>query len=389
MEIFSLLSVSIVRNTEREINLNILHLARTMDQGGAEKIVYQLASDGKRKGHQIVVASCGGFYVNMLETQKIVHEEIPDLECKNPMVVLKILKVLVSVVRREKIDIIHTHHRMAALYGRLLKMIFPKAELVYTAHNVFENKVRLTRFALRGAKIIAVGESVRSNLETFFGISPDRIRVIFNAVELPQQEAEIPKVLTELQSDGYRMIGTIGRLSEQKGIDVFIQSFLILREKYRSCKEAGKLCAVIVGDGEQRECLQQQILDLQLQDEVFLLGHQKNIFGIIRQLELVVMPSRWEGFPLTPIEVFASGKTMVGSDIGGINEIVLQEQTGLLVPKEDAVALAEAVWELLSDTEKRSCLEKNALAYYQAHFDYESFVNQYEQVYQECAGRKL
>lgn len=357
--------------------LNVLHLARTMDQGGAEKIVYQLASGTYKSGTHVAIASCGGVYEGMLEEQGILHYRIPDMECKRPETVIRTVKVLIKIVRKEQIDIIHSHHRMAALYAHLLKICFPKIKLIYTAHNVFFDKKLLTRLALSRTQVVAVGEGVRKNLTDTFHINPKKIEIIYNAVQ--QESIEKNNFHPELQKlkiQGYMLVGSIGRLSVQKGMDVFIRALKMISHKRTDVK------GVIIGDGEDREKLQSLIAELGMEDKILMLGYQEHVRTLIRQLDLVVMASRWEGFPLIPIEVFSAGKTLVASDIGGINEIVKNRQNGLLVPKDQIEEFSRAMEELLENLKLRERLEKNGKEYYEASFDYESFLKQYYLVYQ-------
>lgn len=358
--------------------MNILHISRTMGQGGAEKIVYQLATGMKEKGQGICVASTGGVYAGQLKKHHIPHYGLDDLEHKNPGVILRTLWRLHRIIKKEKIDIIHTHHRMAALYARILKLFYPKIKLIYTAHNVFTNKKLLTSLSLSGTFIAAVGKNVKQNLVEFFGLKEKKIRIIYNAVHIEKKDTDKHSAMLEsLKKQNYLLVAAIGRLSEQKGIDVFIRAVYEVKKKIPQVK------GVIIGDGEQREELEKLTSDLGLTSDIIFLGYQKYITALIGQIDLVVMPSRWEGFPLTPIEVFAMQKTVAASDIGGIREIVRNGENGLLVPKDEAEAFGEAIVKLLTDDELRSCLEKNGKADYESRYDYESFIRQYEMFYRE------
>ncbi len=358
--------------------MNILHLARTMGQGGAEKFIYQLASGCKQNGNKLVVVSCGGVYVKPLKDKGIHHYEVQDLECKDPVVILQTLKKLVKIIRKERIQIIHSHHRMAALYGRILKFIFPKIRLVYTAHNVFYDKKLLTKLALSDTKVVAVGEAVRQNLTEVFQIKDKKIEIILNAVKIGVEETrQVHPLLNELKEKGYTLIGVIGRLSEQKGIDVFIRAMKHIIKEYPSVR------GIIIGDGEQREELQSLVCKCHLENKVYFLGYQEHVTGMIKQLDFAAMPSRWEGFPLTPIELFAMEKTLVASDIGGINEIVEHGKNGLLIPKDDVKLLCRAIKELLDNKALRQVLETNGRRDYEKKYSYQSLLNHYLQLYKD------
>lgn len=360
--------------------MDILHLARTMGQGGAEKIIYQLATGCNTFENKIVIASCGGVYEQMLEKEGIHHYQIHDLECKKPHVILQTLASLMRIIKEEDIQIIHSHHRMAAFYARILKLFKPKLKLVYTAHNVFYDKAKLTSLALKHTNIVAVGESVKKNLTEEFMVDEDRIKTIFNAVDIQDTDWEHPKLKT-LKEEGCMLLGLIGRLSEQKGVDVFIQAMELLVKKYPYVK------GIIVGDGELKNQMQALVRKKHLEEHVYFLGYQAHITAIIKQLDLVAMPSRWEGFPLTPIEVFAMGRTLVASDIGGINEIVEDGRNGLLVEKDDPKLLSEGLEVLLLNEEMRRNLEQQARIDYEERYSYDSFLEQYMHLYKKMLGK--
>lgn len=360
--------------------MDILHLARTMGQGGAEKIIFQLATGCNTFENKIVIASCGGVYEQTLEQEGIHHYRIQDLECKKPHVILQTLATLLRVIKEEDIQIVHSHHRMAAFYARILKMFKPKLKLVYTAHNVFYDKAKLTSLALKHTNIVAVGESVKKNLAEEFLVDEDRIKTIFNAVDIQNTDWEHPQ-LKQLKEEGCMLIGMIGRLSEQKGVDVFIHAIELLVKKYPFVR------GVVVGDGELKSSMQRLVKDKHLENHICFLGYQAHVTSIIQQLDLVAMPSRWEGFPLTPIEVFAMGRTLVASDIGGINEIVEDGRNGLLVEKDNPIQLSNGLEVLLLNEEMREALEQQAKIDYEERYSYDSFLEQYMQLYKKMLGK--
>ncbi len=359
-------------------NHHILHLSRTMGQGGAEKIVLQLACAAAAEGHRVMVASAGGSLVPELAKQGVTHETILDPENRHPAAIVHNLRSLTRIIREGDIQLLHTHHRMAALYGRLLKLRFPHLRLIYTAHNVFSDKRQLTRFALGGAAIVAVGEAVAENMTGFFALPKHRVRVIYNAVAPEQIPAGTPSPeLEALRRAGKLPIGLIGRLTEQKGCDVFLSALAVVR------KTLPRVQGVFIGDGPLMAQLQQRCKAEKLTDCVTFLGYQPRVSALIPQLELVCMPSRYEGFPLVPMEAFRAGRTIIASDIPGIRELVRHGENGLLVPAEDVEALATAIEELLCKPDFRRTLEENASLSARSPQEYDRFLQGYREEYQK------
>ena len=350
---------------------NILHISRTMDIGGAERIVYQLSSDLKDEFDNVHVASTGGLWESELSAKGIQHHKILDIDSKNPLTVLKLLTSIRQIIKKNEITIVHTHHRMAAFYIRLLKLVHPKLIHVYTAHNVFKDKLPLYRFALKNAKSVAVGEAVNKNLKEDVVITDSR--VIYNGVVLKETDDQVDEII----SYGGIKLGCIARLSEQKGLTYLLDAMSLLTVK--------DIRLFIVGDGELRNELENKVKELDLQDSVTFLGYRKDIVECINSFDFCVLPSVFEGFGLVAIEAFMNSKTLVATDIPGLNEVVTNKN-GILVPAKDPAALASAIDKLAMDVTLRQELASQAKKDYENKFSYPLFLGNYRELYRELKG---
>ena len=350
---------------------NILHISRTMDIGGAERIVYQLSSDLKDEFNSVHVASTGGLWESELAAQGIQHHKILDIDSKNPVTVLKLLFSIHQIIKNNEITIVHTHHRMAAFYIRLLKLVHPRLIHVYTAHNVFKDKLPLYGFALKNAKSVAVGEAVNKNLKEDVGITDSR--VIYNGVVLKETDDQVDEII----SYGGIKLGCIARLSEQKGLTYLLDAMSLLTVK--------DIRLFIVGDGELRNELENKVKELHLQDSVTFLGYRKDIAECINSFDFCVLPSVFEGFGLVAIEAFMNSKTIVATDIPGLNEVVTNKN-GVLVPAKDPAALASAIDKLATDATLRQELASQAKKDYENRFSYSMFLENYRALYREIQG---
>ena len=350
---------------------NILHISRTMDIGGAERIVYQLSSDLKDEFGSVHVASTGGLWESELVAKGIQHHKILDIDSKNPLTVIKILYSIGQIIKNNEITIVHTHHRMAAFYIRLLKLFNSRLTHVYTAHNVFKDKLPLYRFALKNAKSVAVGEAVNKNLKEDVVITDSR--VIYNGVVLKETNDQVDEIISY---SGIKL-GCIARLSEQKGLTYLIDAMSLLTIK--------DIRLFIVGEGELREELENKVKELDLQDSVIFLGYRKDIVECINSFDFLVSSSLFEGLALNVIETFMNGKTMVATNIPGINEVVNAEN-GILVPAEDANAMAKAIEKMATDPSLREKLANQAKKDYENKFSYPLFLENYRELYRELKG---
>lgn len=342
-----------------------------MDIGGAERIVYQLSSDLKDEFDSVHVASTGGLWESELSAKGIQHHKILDIDSKNPLTVLKLLYSIGQIIKNNEITIVHTHHRMAAFYIRLLKLFNSRLTHVYTAHNVFKDKLPLYRFALKNAKSVAVGEAVNKNLKEDVVITDSR--VIYNGVVLKETDDQVDEIISY---SGIKL-GCIARLSEQKGLTYLLDAMSLLTIK--------DIRLFIVGEGELREELENKVKELDLQDSVIFLGYRKDIVECINSFDFLVSSSLFEGLALNVIETFMNGKTMVATNIPGINEVVNAEN-GILVPAKDANAMAKAIEKMATDPRLREKLANQAKKDYENKFSYPLFLENYRELYRELKG---
>ena len=345
---------------------NILHISRTMDIGGAERIVYQLATDLKDEFDQVHVASTGGLWEEKLAENGIQHHQILDVDSKNPSTVLAILSSLSKIIKDQQINIVHTHHRIVAFYIRLLQLRHPKLIHVYTAHNVFKDKLPLYKFALGKAHVISVGDAVNKNLKADVGIKDTT--VIYNGVLMKESQGIVAEIS---QTPGVK-VGCVARLSEQKGLTYLIEAMSLVTNP--------SVSLFIVGDGELRNDLMNQTKQLSLEERIHFLGYRSDVVECINSFDFLVSSSLYEGLALSVIETFLNGKTIVATDIPGINEIV-NETNGVLVPVKNPNAMAQAIDKLAGEVKFREKLAKKARLDYESKYSYFSFINNYKQFY--------
>lgn len=356
---------------------NILYFTRTMGVGGTEKVILQLCKSMQGQFDKIVVCSSGGDNVKCLNEMLIKHYIIDDIENKDPAVIIKTIGKLLSVIRHENIEVVHTHHRMAAFYVCLIKVIKPKLVFIHTTHNTFYDKKALTRFALKRCNVIAVGDRVRENMLHIYNLAREKVTVIFNAIEPDNSPVASVREIQKFKNEGYFLVGNVGRISEQKGMEYFVQSIPEV------LKNNSKVKFFIIGDGEDRQKIEQLVVQLNLSDHIVFLGYRNDVLNVMKQLDLIVLSSLWEGFPLTPIEAFSVGKTIVATEVDGTPEIVKNGYNGLLIDPRDSNAIAIAILEVMNNSELKEQLSRHAYDTYLNEFSFEIFKSRYESYYQE------
>ena len=354
---------------------NILFIVRTMGLGGTENVVLQLCEILLGRVNKIVVCSSGGVHKQKLQAMGISHYLIPDVASKNPLDMLKTYQSIKSIIRKEQITIVHSHHRMAAFYAEIAS---PKSVIkVANAHNTFQDKKRLTRFAYRNTKIVAVGKMVKKNLVDFFEISDSQVSVIHNAVKPFDGTIKNIEVLKKEKTKGHILVGNIGRLSEQKGMSYFIDAAEILSESHPEVR------FVIVGDGELKDQLHEYVKSKRMQDIFLFLGYRNDIQNVISQLDFIVLSSLWEGLPLTPIEAYSVGKTVIGTAVDGTQEIIRDGVDGYLIEPRNANQIVEKMTVLIEQPKIRKKMEIQAMQRYQSEFSFKKLKESYLHYYEE------
>lgn len=358
--------------------MNILHLTRTMGTGGTEKVILQLTRLLVENGDTVFVASMGGKHEIDLKNINAQHINIRDLEKKNPIDIFSNLLKIKSAILQNNIEVVHTHHRMAAFYIRILqqlKMITVKH--IHTQHNVFNDKIWLTNFSLKRCQIVAVGKNVSDSLTNTYKLNEKDVRVIYNSVD----NSNIERQSCNIHNGSFTIIN-VGRLSEQKGMSYFIQAaFKIKNAGYKNVRY------LVVGDGALREDLVREIAELHLQNDVTLLGFRRDVQELMMNSNLVVLSSLWEGLPLTPIEAFSCGKAVVATAVDGTPEIITNGFNGLLVRPKSSDDLSKKIEYLIDNQEKLEEFERNAKKTFDQKFSYVVFKDQYLNLYKEVESK--
>lgn len=291
----------------------------------------------------------------------------PDRDEKKFQVVAQ----LCEWILRDRIDLLHTHSYKPNLYGRLAGALCRERNLKIVAHyhNQYDDKWKrdgsliydrlLDRFSDR---LIACSESVREHLVQRVGLPWERIDVILNGVDLsqfqPREEAKEVKVQMGLPLDR-PIVAVVGRISEQKGQDDFIRAAEMIR------RQDPKTLFLVIGAADEAERLNQLrrlAQELGIEKEIIFTGYITDMSKIYPLINVLVVPSRWEGFGLVLVEAMAAGRAIVATRVGAIPEVVLPGETARLVPPGSPAAIASEVVSLLQNPERARKMGERGIA---------------------------
>jgi len=363
--------------------MNILHLISSGGFYGAESVVAALAREQSRT-HTVQV----GVFENSHAPENRVAAEfemrgipVMRIPCRR-RIDLRTVGHIRSIIWQKGIGLVHSHGYKADIYAHLAarRMSVP---LIATAHHWTGQTaaVRLYEFfdglVLNSFHaVVAVSERIASELRGA-GVNPDKITVIDNGINLERFNAGTPALRTELQQGNRLLIGTAGRLVSQKGISYFLEA------AQRVLQEFPDVLFVVVGDGPEREALQQLAGNLGIQGKVSFLGARADMANVYASLDVFVLASLAEGMPMAALEALASGLPVVATDVGAVSRIIVPGQTGMLVHPADSVELAQAVLCLLRDPALRQRLARNGNARVHENFSSAIMARNYESVYEQ------
>ena len=248
-----------------------------------------------------------------------------------------------STLARTVPDLVHTHLVHADVYG-VVSASRTKAALVSTKHN--DDPFRSGRFrhlerllTRRADRVICITEALRRfNIERV-GLPAAKLEVVHYGMDEPPEAWGPPEALP-IPDDARVLLGVL-RLVPQKGIDVALEALARVRPSHPGVH------LVVLGEGPERSRLEQQAAALGVAEAVWFPGRTGDVAAWLARAELLVHPARWEGFGICLLEAMLAGLPIVATAVSSVPEIVADGETGLLVPRDDATALAEAIAALL------------------------------------------
>jgi glycosyltransferase involved in cell wall biosynthesis len=278
------------------------------------------------------------------------------------------------LIQSERYDIVHFHtkraHALALWLGRSRRM-----KTVVTRRMDYplkKNWYNLQLYNRRTDAVVAISRRIAEVLMEA-GVHERKIRVIYSGID-PESFAPFsfrPWCARPV------VVGTVALLVKRKGHRFLLQAAAILK------KRGYQLRYRLVGDGPERENLEQLVATLGLEEEVSFQGFLSNVPLFLPEVDIFVLPSLYEGLGVAVLEAMAAGKPIVGCQVGGIPELIRDRENGLLVPPGNAEALADAITLLLSRQGLAESLARRAWEKVRSEFTLEQMGKKNESLYYE------
>ncbi|MER3479063.1 MAG: glycosyl transferase family 1 [Meiothermus sp.] len=357
--------------------------------GGAETQLVRLATRLKARGWDVRVVSMlpPQAYVEELESAGIpvdslgMRRGVPD-----PRAIFR----LAGILRRERPLVLHSHMVHANLLARLARPLVRVPVLVCTAHNIIEGgRHRELAYRLTDPLCDITTQVSRAGLERYVkvgAVPAHKIRFVPNGVDTdrfqPDQDAR-NRLRKELGLGTEFAWLAVGRFEEAKDYPNMLRAFA----RVQKARPDARL--LIAGQGPSRAEAEELVAKLGLTEVVRFLGVRKDIPELLNAADAYVMSSAWEGMPMVLLEASASGLPVVATHVGGNAEVVLDGQSGFLVPPKDPEALAGAMLRLMSlSPEAREAMGRAGRAHVEANYALDRVVDRWEALYKELLERK-
>lgn len=285
------------------------------------------------------------------------------------------------VIKKEQPDIVHTHTAKAGALGRIAAILAGVRVRVHTFHgHVFDGYfgsiatkvfIAIERLLARfTTKVVAVSNSVANDISIRYNIAPkEKIAVIplgFDLERFLKADENRGKLKKELGlSEEIALVGIVGRLVPIKNHKMFLD----VAKKLLTIDYGLWTKFVIVGNGELRQELENYAEKLGIKNSVIFLGWRRDLENIYADLDVVCLTSLNEGTPVSLIEAMASARPVVATDVGGVRDIVKNEENGLLVSSNDVSSFSKALLKMLNDREKRIEMGRNGREFVKVNYN--------------------
>ena len=387
--------------------MRILYVITKSEVGGAQTHIAQLTKYMVGKRNEVTVMACPGGPLEKISNYQLpISNEFPNSNFQdlneikfypnryfknsyNPFLGIGAMREIRKAVNDFKPHIVHCHSSVAGFWTRLaLRMAQGKLSVIFTAHGwgFTEGTSFLRRSLVILAekfvskycdKIICVSENDRKLSLKYKISSEDKLITIYNGVEV--NEVQNSKIKIQNDNSKFKII-FVGRLAEPKDPLLLIRAFGGLTEEVKSKAEI-----LIVGEGGKRKELEKFIHEKKLNEKVKLLGElpREKVFEILRESDIFVLTSNWEGFPITILEAMSCGLPVIVSNVGGVSEVV-DNSVGYLIKRADKEALKRALVQLIENPSLREKMGRNARKRIEDNFSLDKMLERTAQVYRDA-----
>lgn len=364
--------------------IKVLNLTTHINSGGITIYILRLCKELRKHAFQYDIASSGGDYSRHFRDYGANTLKI-DIKTKNifhPKIFAALPK-LIRYVKRENVQLIHAHTRVAQVLAYWLQK-FTGVPVVTTCHGFYKMNLGRKLLPAWGNACIAISRPVGERLKQQYDLSDGQVRVIHNAVDVAEWEnvnSSAQKHVSRKQfglKEDDQVIGIVARLEKVKGQGILLEAFRELRKKHSRAK------LLIAGDGKDMARLRDLTKEWSLQDSVIFTGHLDDVRTAFNVIDFFAFPATWEepfGFAL--IEAMACGIPVIATDTWALADIVREADAARLISVQDSQALYRSLDEWLSEPGLAAKMADNAKRLVQQRFSIEAMASDISKLYNE------
>jgi glycosyltransferase involved in cell wall biosynthesis len=353
--------------------MNVLLLTDKLIHGGAENYFCRLENELHNPDLRIYTAAGSGELLSQIKHKENFHNMSRTNHLKNIWDIRRLIE-------KHQIDVIHANSLRMVLYLCSIKMLSMKGKsfkILYTKHNVtaLEKSPALFSHLVNRYvdRIISVSQFERDNLIRT-GVKASKVTTVYNGVDLEKFHFR-----KKAKREHYK-VGILARLSEEKNHGLFLQIANDLRDIHN-------LMFYIAGDGPEREAIFKQIESLGLADKVVMVGNTAHPEQFIEEMDLLLLTSKREVFPMVMLEAMAVGTPLLTIDVGGVKEAIINNETGFLVQQYYAYEFCHVIRRLVEGDEISGRLIQQARTKVEEKFSMETMVKRTLNEYLELLHR--
>ncbi len=338
-----------------------------------------------KNNHQIIFAGLYAPPANVLEVEGASHV---DLHGSRSFFSLGLLRALIRLIKKEKPDVIQANGSDTLKYAVLAKVFMPGLRITY--RNISMISAWSKKGSLRHSfnkwlfrhvdYVTSVGEQALQDLRQSYQYPSTQTAVIRRGIPHFDYDSSVEKkkiAATFQFNANATLLIHVGQFSPEKNHQFLIDCFPLIKKQCPDVK------LLLLGEGKLLQEMKEKVMNKELQQDIIFVGYQKEVQRWLSAADLFVMTSTVEGVPGVVLEAGMQKVPAVAVNVGGVGEVVIDHQTGLLVPQHDAQLLADAVIDLLKDEEKRKQYGKNACTFVQQNYSLEKCRTSFEAVYEK------
>lgn len=362
--------------------VKILHVTFNMGIGGTEQVISQIikSSDSERFSHEILCIDGKIGPLGQALQKKGIHIESIQ---RQPGTDYKLLQFMRRLLKQRKVNVLHCHQYTPYFYG-VLSAFWTNTRVIFTEHGRFfpdrhniKRRFINPRLAMITDHITAISKSTAEAVVKYEYMPRNKIQVIYNGIKTIETcDKTRDDLLNELGlSSGYRYIGTISRLEPIKNQAMMINAF------FKVWQRISNIRLILIGDGAKMQELKRLTEALGIQDDVIFTGFIDNPQKYINLFDIFLLSSFSEGTSMTLLEAMSLSKPCIATDVGGNPEIVVDGDTGIVVPSDDTEEFTRAIIELLLNEEKLQVYGKAGNSRFIHNFTALQMINNYQKLY--------